>query len=153
LKQTLYELLDFYQSHPENVVLKTFFDERIEDLKLRPLFDLSDENKMSNCLPENRKCFIDVYGKIGVCEKMCDSYRIGNIQEGFDFESMNQMVQKMATIRRQHCSACDIVRLCDTCLLALDLDNNELALSCHNQRINTRVYMLFLCELAEAGLI
>jgi uncharacterized protein len=153
LKQTLYALFDFYKSHPENVVLKTFFNEKIEDLKLRPLFDLLDENKMSTCLPENKKCFIDVYGKVGVCEKMCDSYRIGNIQKGFDYELINDIVQKMAMIRRQYCSACEIVRLCDTCLLALDLDDKEFAMNCHNQCVVTKCYMLIMCELAEEGLL
>ena len=153
LKQTLYEWLDFYQSHPDNGVMKTFFEERIEDFKARPIFDLPEKNLSSNCLPKNRKCFIDVYGKIGVCEKMCDIYRIGDIYTGFDFKAINQMAEKMDKLRRLHCSNCEIMRLCDTCLLALDLNEAELAVNCHNQRIATKLYMLMMCEWAEGELI
>jgi len=153
LKQTLYELLDFYQSHPDNGVLKTFFEERIEDFKTRLIVDLPDKNRASNCLPENRKCFIDVYGKVGVCEKMCDIYRIGDIYNGFDFKVINQMVKKMDKLRQRNCSSCEIVRLCDTCLLALDLNEAELSVNCHNQRISTKCYMLMMCELAEMRLL
>jgi len=153
LKQTLYELLDFYHSHLDNGVLKTFFEERTEDFKARPIFDLPDKNRASNCLPENRKCFIDVYGKIGVCEKICDVYRIGDIYSGFDFKIINQMAENMDKFRRLHCSSCEIVRLCDACLLTLDLNEAELAVNCHNQRIATKYFMLMMCELAEMRLI
>jgi uncharacterized protein len=152
-KRILYELFDYYSAHPDNLVLRTFFSERTDDFRYRSVFDLTDKNTMSTCLPNNRKCFIDVTGEIGVCEKMCDSYRIGNIYTGFDYAKINSMVRQMADIRCKKCSNCSIARLCDTCLLALDLSDEELAVSCENQRINTKLYMRLLCELVECGLI
>jgi uncharacterized protein len=152
-KRILYELFDHYLNHPDNLVLKTFFSERTDDFRYRPVFDLTNKNTMSTCLPNNRKCFIDVTGEIGVCEKMCDSYRIGNIDTGFDYDKINNMVQQMADIKYKKCSNCAIARLCDTCLLALDLNDDELAVSCKNQRINTKLYMQLLCELVESGLV
>lgn len=152
-KKILYDLFDYYLNHPDNLVLKIFFSERTYDFRYRPIFDLTDKNVMSTCLPNNRKCFIDINGEIGVCEKMCDSYRIGNIDNGFDYDKINKLVQQMTDIRYKKCSKCSIVRLCDTCLLALDLNEKELAVNCKNQHINAKLYMQLLCELVESGLV
>ena len=148
-----YKLLEAYILDPENPILKRFFDDYVFDLKSRDISDLSSSCSVPACLPNNRKCFIGADGKIGVCEKMCDKYRIGNIEDGFDFVEINNMIDKMSAIRKKHCSLCPVVRLCDSCLLILDLNEEELSMHCHNQRIYIKTALTMLCELAENELI
>lgn len=153
LRCKLYQFLEFYEVHPEYLVLKSFFDERIADWLNRSIYQLPTLNKMSTCMPYNRKVYIDVDGKIGVCEKMCDIYRIGDIYKGFDWNEANKMVQQIAERRTRKCVSCPIVRLCDICLTSIDLSDDEQIVFCHNQMTYTKLYLLMFCEMAERGLL
>ena len=128
-------------------------NERISDWLERPIFELEGENQLSTCMPNNRKLFIDREGGIRVCEKMCDTYRIGNIYDGIDWDIANSYVIKLIENRNKHCSECPIIRLCDICLTSLELSETELSIFCHNQIAYTRAYLLIFCEMAERGLL
>lgn len=149
----LYKLLDAYILHPEYVVLKAFLKDRITDWLERPIFNLAEHNRFSVCLPKNKKLFIDASGKIGVCEKMCDIYRMGDISYGIDWAVANDYVEKLVEMRKTRCCNCPIIRMCDICLTSLDLSKEELNVFCHNQKVYTKAFLLLFCEMAELGLI
>lgn len=149
----LYKLLDAYLAHPEYVVLKTFLKERIADWQERPIVCLPENNRFSVCLPNNKKLFIDANGKIGVCEKMCDIYRIGDLSSGIDWGIANEYVERLEVMRKSRCKDCPVIRMCDICLISLDLSDEELDVFCYNQRVYTKAFLLLFCEMAEHGLI
>ena len=149
----LYAILDELVAHPEYEVLKVFLNERINDWLDRAVYDLPDENQLATCLPNNKKLFIDTFGKIGVCEKMCDIYRIGDISNGIDWAAANDYVEKLVEMRKTRCGNCPIIRMCDICLTSLDLSKEELDVFCHNQKVYTKAFLLLFCEMAELGLI
>jgi uncharacterized protein len=152
-KAIFYDLLQYYINHLENIVLKKFFFEYTVDLVDRPIHKLPDRTSLNTCLPFNHKCYIDANGHIGICEKMCDTFRIGTLIDGFNYEKINQYITKMAEIRHIRCSRCEISRICETCLLVLDLNEEELDIHCKNQLIDTRINLLIFCELAELDLL
>ena len=84
---------------------------------------------------------------------MCDIYRIGNIFEGIDFFVVNQLIMDMAKIRQSHCSTCAFIRICDACLLVLDLNEPELEVYCKNERLHSKLQLQLLSVLAEADLL
>lgn len=153
VEKQLYEILEIYTAHPEYVVLGSFLNECISDWLERPIFELEEKNQLSTCMPNNRKLFIDRNGDIGVCEKMCDTYRIGNIYNGIDWEMANRYVLTWVESRKKRCSQCPIIRLCDICLTSLELSEAELSVFCYNQMTYTRAYFLLFCEMAERGLL
>ncbi|MEY8611499.1 radical SAM protein [Parabacteroides segnis] len=153
LDKQLYSILETYVKHPEYIVLESFLNERISDWLERPIFELEGENQLSTCMPNNRKLFIDREGGIRVCEKMCDTYCIGNIYDGIDWDIANSYVIKLIENRNKHCFECPIIRLCDICLTSLELSEAELSIFCHNQMVYTKAYLLIFCEMAERGLL
>jgi len=152
-KRILYELLNFFILNPNNRVIQKFFYNLLIDLFDRPIYENNKEVMMSTCLPQNNKCFVDVNGKLGVCEKMSDKYRIGDIHIGFDFDKINELVDDLKSIRMTKCSTCEISRLCDSCLLQCGLNQDELSIYCKNRKVNMKLNLLMLCEMVEAGLI
>lgn len=149
----LYGILDEFIVHPEYEVLRTFLNERINDWLERAVYELPEYNQLATCMPNNKKLFIDVFGKIGVCEKMCDIYRIGDITNGIDWAAANDYVEMLVEKRKGRCEDCPIIRMCDMCLTSLDLSKEELDVFCHNQRVYTKAFLLLFCEMAELGLI
>lgn len=79
------ELLSCYERHRDWVVLQVFFEQCIAYWINRPILDASDSIPMSTCLPISNKLYVDADMKIGVCEKMADCYRIGNVCNGIDW--------------------------------------------------------------------
>lgn len=149
----LYGILDAFIAHPEYEVLRAFLNERTNDWLERAIYDLPEHNQLATCMPNNKKLFVDVFGKIGVCEKMCDLYRIGDISNGIDWVVANDYVEKLVEMRKTRCVNCPIIRMCDICLTSLDLSKEELDVFCHNQKVYTKAFLLLFCEMAELGLI
>jgi uncharacterized protein len=152
-KRIFYKILNYYEEHKYLLVLYTFLFERISDLLERPIFDLIEFNRISTCLPTNKKLFVDANGKIGVCEKMSDIYRVGDVFNGFDWGKINEQVRKLVKRKLRYCSSCPFIRLCDVCLTSNDLSEKEFDIFCHNQKCYITTLLTIFCEMAERGLI
>lgn len=146
-------LIDVYEKHPDWSVLRAFFTERIDLWKNRPILDAGDMVPMATCMPVNTKLFIDAQMQIGVCEKMADKYRIGNIKDGVDWRKANALAQEYYARRFDRCKYCPAVRMCELCLTAMEFDDTQWETLCHNERTYVRVSMFVFCEMAERGLI
>ena len=145
----LYHLWDYYKSHPESAVMYSFFHNWLNPVKKRPVVDLDTVNDMKSCLPHTTRCFIDAFGNVAVCEKMCDTYRIGDIYSGINYQTVNEYLDRFSGIRRKRCSSCWAIRLCDTCFTCFDLNEAELDYDCKLQKDWTLLSLIFLCEIAE----
>lgn len=146
-------LLDIYEAHPEYLVLKTYFNQCISYWKNRPIVDADGPIPMATCLPLNAKLYIDASMQIGVCEKMPDNIRLGNIQYGINWDKANDLVAKYYEKRVHRCAHCPAIRMCDLCLTAVEFNDNQWDILCHNERVYARLYMLLFCEMAERRMI
>ena len=69
------------------------------------------------CIPGTRKNFVTTDGKIIVCEKVNEnetSYQIGNIFGGFDFNKIENLINK-AVEKTQRCKNCWAAKFCAIC--------------------------------------
>ena len=129
------------------------FEESIADWKERPIIEVGSSVPMATCMPVNTKLYIDASKEIGVCEKMADMYRVGNIANGIDWQKANALVRSYYDRRVGRCKNCPAVRMCDMCLIALEYTEKQWDILCHNEQVYARVFMFVFCEMAERGLI
>ena len=146
-------ILKYYEEHPEYELLKVFFERFLAEWIDRPIINLNVNENAPTCVPNNTKLYIDIEGKIGICEKMPDIYRIGSLWAGLDFQAINDIADKTATIIKSRCGKCPVVRLCDVCPNVIDLSVDEMDVYCHNQKVIQEVKFRIFCEMAERGMI
>lgn len=72
------------------------------------------------CIPGARKLFVTVSGKFGVCEKVNDRIMIGDLDKGFDFESIQSTLSGLTAMWRPECSWCVAQRYCGVCVDQVD---------------------------------
>lgn len=147
------QLLDLYENHPDWVVLKKYLMQCVEDWKNRPIMDVRNSVPMPTCLPMTNKLYIDTQGKIGVCEKISDQYRIGDVHHGIDWNKANDLTKKFYDIRKNRCKNCSAVRMCNMCLVNVEFDDSQWNILCHNEQVYNKVHFWLFCEMAERGLL
>lgn len=150
---TYLDLLDYYESHQQYSLLKVFFDRFLAEWNARPIFEIEEETDCPTCVPYNSKLYIDTDGQIGLCEKMPDAYRIGNINDGISWEMINTHKRMLESMIIKRCSTCPVARLCDICPIDIDFSEDEMDVFCHNQMVIHMVKLRVLCEMAERKLI
>ena len=153
LKARYLQILNVYQKHPDWFILKEFLKECIEPWKNRPIMEAEGEIPMATCLPVSNKLFIDTNLQIGVCEKISDSYRIGNIKDGIDWQKSNYLVQTYYDRRKDRCKSCPAIRMCNLCLTSMEFDEEQWNVLCHNEQTYNKLYFWMFCEMIERGLI
>ena len=146
-------ILEYYEKHPDYELLRVFFERFLAEWTDRPIFNLNNNIDVPTCVPNNTKLYIDVEGKIGICEKMPDIYRIGNLSSGIDFQAVNNIANKTASVIKYRCGECPIARLCDICPNVIDLYVEEMDIYCQNQKVIQQVKLRIFCEMAERGMI
>lgn len=146
-------LLSIYETHRDWMVLKAFLFQQIAYWKDRPIVEADGGVPMSTCLPVTNKLFIDDKGEIAVCEKFSDDYRIGDITQGIDWEKANEYVQTYYNKRVHRCSRCPAVRMCDLCLTAVEFNDDQWDILCHNERVHQQATFWLFCEMAERGML
>lgn len=152
-KKRLSDLYDIFLNNPENKVLQVFFDQMTWAWDNRLVFPIDTSVTLQWCVPDNHKLYIDVDGGIGLCEKTCDTLRIGNIRDGIDWNLANKVAQELYSKRKERCVECPILRVCDICPTHLDLSDNEMDVFCHNQLVRFKLQFWLYCEMAEKELI
>ena len=147
------ELLSCYERHRDWVVLQVFFEQCIAYWINRPILDASDSIPMSTCLPTSNKLYVDANMKIGICEKMADRYRIGSVVNGIDWKKANNLVSSYYKHRKDRCRKCPAVRMCNLCLTAVEYNDSQWDILCHNEQVFMKIGFLIFCEMAERGMI
>lgn len=146
------DLLDYYEAHQEYALLKVFFERFLAEWNARLIYDI-DDIVCPTCVPFNSKLYIDIDGKIGLCEKMPDIYRFGNISDGINWDEVELQKGKLESLIMARCSSCPVARLCDICPIDIDFSEGEMNIFCYNQRVIQKVKFRLLCEMAERGLL
>ena len=151
--KTYLDLLDYYETHQEYKLLKVFFERFLAEWNARPIYEIDETIICPTCVPYNSKLFIDVDGQIGICEKMPDIYRFGNISDGIYWDEVEYQKNKLESMIMARCSSCPVARFCDICPIDIDFSEDEMDVFCHNQRVIQKVKLRIFCEMAERGLI
>ena len=147
------QLVDVYELHSEHSLMKVFFERFLAEWVDRPIFGIDSPLDFPTCVPNNQKVYIDPYGEVGICEKVPDKYRIGDVKNGIDWRRVNQQADDLSKIIIFRCAKCPIARLCSICPEVLDLSEEELDVFCHNERAMQQVKLRIFCEMAERRLI
>ena len=150
---TYLDLLDYYEFHQEYTLLKVFFERFLAEWIDRPIFELGETVDCPTCVPNNSKLYIDTDGRVGLCEKVPDTYRIGNIVDGINWDIVNAQKGTLESMISHRCTTCPIARLCDICPIDIDLSDAEMDVFCHNQKVIHKVKFRVFCEMAEKDLI
>lgn len=146
-------LLETYELQKDSAVLSAFFEQCIAYWVNRPIIDVGNAVPMATCLPLNNKLYIDAQLNIGVCEKIADKFRIGSISSGINWKLANSQVKEYYERRFHRCRFCPAIRMCDMCFAAIEYNNEEWDVLCHNEKVYTMVSFRIFCEMAERGLI
>lgn len=146
-------ILDAYEQRPDHSLLKVFFERFLAEWVDRPIYSLDSPSDFPTCVPNNQKVYIDPNGLVGICEKVPDKYRIGNIRNGINWDEVNQQADALSDIIMSRCKKCPVARLCSICPDILDLSEDELDIFCHNEIAMHQVKFRIFCEIAERELI
>ena len=90
---------------------------------------------------------------MGYVKKIPDTYRIGNVANGIDWNAADKMAATLSSIIERRCASCPVARLCSVCPQLLDLNESEFDTFCHNLKVMQRTKLLLFCELAERDMI
>lgn len=70
------------------------------------------------CMIGDKMC-VEPNGEIYICEKANQELSIGNIRSGINHERVHEILEEYYKIRKEYCSKCPIVRMCDVCYVHL----------------------------------
>jgi len=73
--------------------------------------------RANTCLFDDR-LFVDSEGNFHVCERINESFPIGNVRDGFDFGKMKKMLKGFVDLIKKECLDCEIRSLCNKCFTA-----------------------------------
>ncbi|HES7786119.1 TPA: radical SAM protein [Streptococcus pyogenes] len=76
------------------------------------------------CIP-GEKLFVNSLGEFKVCEKVNHTESIGNINTGLNFFYIAKMMEDYTNSIKEHCSRCDISRICQLCFKDIIIENGR----------------------------
>jgi uncharacterized protein len=104
------------------------------DSAFRDYDDLTCSDKYKNyfptgtCIPLNKKIFLNASGKILPCERVDHKHVLGYVTEKkviIDFKKIADKYNRYFDKMRSQCTACDNIQRCPTCILKVEITNNE----------------------------
>ena len=106
------------------------------------------------CIPGLRRIFVSVSGNYYVCEKMGESYKIGNVFNGLDLAAINGLIKQYIDISKEDCLNCWAIRFCGACYVParrgdiLDRKIKQMSF-CEGQRKILKSILKDYCEVIE----
>lgn len=89
-------LIKIHQREPSKSLPKTFYPNGI-------------------CLPGGRRLYVGVDGTFSMCERVNTDIKIGDINQGFDYEKIHYLVSKYSEMSSEDCCNCWCIRFCPSC--------------------------------------
>ena len=138
----------------ENHFLRVLFDKSLSRLHHRQHWQGFTSCLPPNgiCLPGQRRLLVDVLGNFHICERVGADYKIGDINNGFDHDAINNLICDYITLSAPDCLKCWAVRLCDACFLDAfqgSLDVNQKHLACEKIRSRKVADLVLYCSILE----
>jgi radical SAM protein with 4Fe4S-binding SPASM domain len=88
---------------------------RFYNIACRAIYPLSNRiPPLGQCFPGQRKLFVNTIGNFFMCEKVRGNLRIGNVNDGFDYETIYRFYREYDRFFSL-CGECWALRLCNKC--------------------------------------
>jgi uncharacterized protein len=103
----------------------------------------------------NSRIFIDTQGRLHTCERINNTFPIGDIENGFDFPRMVNMVNDYTRVVKENCLNCSVCFLCERCFVPLSQEG-EFAIPpgfCESRRKSIIEELERYIQFKEEGLI
>lgn len=146
--EVFYIALDHYKKGVNDVLTQQLI-EITDTIRHREIFNLADIHTVSTCLTNIESCFIDCNGDIAACEKVCDSFRIGNIVSGIDRQKLEKYNTEFVLFQNKNCKKCWAQRLCNICLKHLEYSKSEMEYICQKEKEFALLSLIMFCEIVE----
>lgn len=148
---------DLVDGNEQNPVLNALYRDKFIRIYKRDIFDKPNTNPVwlnGCCIPGVRRLFVDTRGEFYACERVERKYPLGNVDDGFKFPVIDEMLQKYIEEREDDCKNCWLVRsFCSDCFatsnLTGDIDSPERKMSCENKRKEFSQALIDYCTIAE----
>lgn len=83
------------------------------------------------CMPGIERLFISSNGDFHICEKIDDSYTIGSLKYGYNYEKIQSLLDRYVSISNSNCMDCWVKKICGSCFTHL-IDKEELSMEKQN---------------------
>ena len=143
-------------------LIKSIIDKKLGVMLKREQYSEPDPGIYlnGNCIPGQRKVYVNVKGELHVCEKVQGSPSIGNLDQGIDLNIINNIyVNEYASKGIKYCQYCWANKMCSICYASAykggNIDMNNKNRMCYDARNNAeRQLKLFsyLLEINPKGL-
>jgi uncharacterized protein len=70
------------------------------------------------CVPGAHRTFVTPEGKLHMCERIGETVPIGDLDNGYDLEAIDQALQSYIAVSHETCRDCWAVRFCGACFIA-----------------------------------
>ncbi len=116
-KKLLAHFLNSLIQNEYKPVLYSLFAEDFKSIHLRNLPPPFSKNFFMNhlCIPGQTKLLVDCDGKFYFCTNLSSTMSIGDINSGFDFNRISQIIDKFLSVSQKDCCNCWAIRLCNAC--------------------------------------
>jgi len=113
--------LNLIRNNPnKSPFLRALFEKDLLKIYKRKLFNNFEDSHPPNgiCIPGHRKLFVDSEGEFYLCESTDGFQSIGNINAGFDYKKIIDLINNYCDLCNIDCLNCWLLRLCDLCFVS-----------------------------------
>lgn len=140
--------------HSDGFFLDSLFEHRLMKIYKRGIYDRLEDTHFPNkiCVPGMRRLFVDVNGKFYICEKLTSGLSIGDVDNGFDYNVILELIGEYCKISADDCCNCWAIRLCGACFISAStdkLDINQKRAFCQYEKRNIERDLVNYCSLLE----
>ncbi len=130
-----------------------FFFKPLHTIACRPMEQLDATHPPSGtCWPGQRRLFVDTHGDFYMCERVGSNYRIGDVDQGFDYKEILEFFIHYDLFFKD-CQECWAVRLCKKCFNDIrrgsELDKERKEKFCINMLKSIESNLILYCEILE----
>lgn len=125
-KEKWNEILSDYITKNNNHILHNLFINHIEDLdtKVGQKLEIWPH---SSCVPGLQRTYFDVFGNIHLCERVFSQSPIGNINDGLDYNQIEDLMTQFENISNEFCNSCWAQNICYLCFQHV-LENGNISI-------------------------
>lgn len=135
---------------------KKLFGKRFVSLHQREMKQLGPKTPShGQCLLGERSLLVNTSGHFNFCTQVTDSYDLGNVDGGFDYETIENIYYNLDDFLRETCRGCWAIRFCHKCIKDLNIngkpDEKTAALFCKQQRQTLQKEIIDYIAIREAN--
>lgn len=124
------------------------FDSFIKRILLRDIikihnrpgfYGFAEQEALSGlCIPGRKELFVDHAGSFHICENTCDDLTVGNLEDGYDFDAIDRIIESFTDLSNELCRHCWAIRFCSLCFVhafsGKSPDKEKLSRYCDRER-------------------